>query len=91
MYDHGGRSFWIHNTGPVGCLPYILDLHPLNTAQIDEAGCVIHYNEAARYFNLGLKAAVIRLRKKLPLAAITYVDVYSVKYSLFNQAKKHGE
>ncbi|KAI9093627.1 hypothetical protein K1719_027076 [Acacia pycnantha] len=89
-YDHGGRSFWIHNTGPVGCLPYILDLHPEKTTRTDKAGCAAPYNEVARYFNRQLKAAVLQLREKLPLAAITYVDVYSVKYSLISQAKKHG-
>ncbi|XP_028774906.1 GDSL esterase/lipase At3g26430 [Neltuma alba] len=90
VYDHGGRSFWIHNTGPVGCLPYIMDLRPLKTTEVDRAGCAIPYNEVARYFNRRLKAVVLQLRKKLPLAAITYVDVYSVKYSLISQAKKHG-
>ncbi|KAK4282060.1 hypothetical protein QN277_013481 [Acacia crassicarpa] len=89
-YDHGGRSFWIHNTGPVGCLPYILDLHPEKTTRMDRAGCAAPYNEVAQYFNRQLKAAVLQLREELPLAAITYVDVYSVKYSLISQAKKHG-
>ncbi|XP_061372532.1 GDSL esterase/lipase At3g26430-like [Gastrolobium bilobum] len=90
VYDHGGRSFWIHNTGPVGCLPYILDLHPLKASQVDKSGCAIPYNEVAQFFNSELKEAVFQLRKELPLAAITYVDVYSVKYSLFSQARKHG-
>lgn len=68
-----------------------MDLHPLKTTQVDKAGCAIPYNEVARYFNRRLKAVVLQLREKLPLAAITYVDVYSVKYSLISQAKKHGE
>ncbi|KAL2559862.1 GDSL esterase/lipase [Forsythia ovata] len=37
-----------------------------------------------------LKEAVVSLRKDLPLAAFTYVDVYSVKYELISRAKKHG-
>lgn len=91
MYDRGGRSFWVHNTGPVGCLPYIMDLHRVTAAQVDKAGCANPYNEVAQFFNRHLKAAVLQLRKQLPLAAITYVDVYSVKYSLISRAKKHGK
>lgn len=90
-YDHGGRSFWIHNTGPFGCLPYMLELPKVKATQLDKAGCSIPLNEAAQFFNHQLKEAVIQLRKQLPLAAITYVDVYSVKYSLITQAKKHGK
>ncbi|XP_022873783.1 GDSL esterase/lipase At3g26430-like [Olea europaea var. sylvestris] len=90
IYDNGGRSFWIHNTGPVGCLPYILDRIPITAGQIDKAGCVGPFNEVAQYFNRGLKKAVIRFRKDLPLAAFTYVDVYSVKYKLISQAEKYG-
>ncbi|XP_027352420.1 GDSL esterase/lipase At3g26430-like [Abrus precatorius] len=89
-YDHGGRSFWVHNTGPVGCLPYIMDLHPVKASSLDKAGCVTQYNEVAQFFNRELKVAVFQLRKQLPLAAITYVDVYSAKYSLISQAGKHG-
>ncbi|KAK2983316.1 hypothetical protein RJ640_016054 [Escallonia rubra] len=90
VYAQGGRSFWIHNTGPVGCLPYVMDRFPITAAQIDEFGCASPPNEVAQYFNARLKEAVIELRKDLPLATITYVDIYSVKYSLISQAKKLG-
>ncbi|XP_024990979.1 GDSL esterase/lipase At3g26430-like [Cynara cardunculus var. scolymus] len=90
VYDRGGRTFWIHNTGPVGCLPYILDTHLITAAQVDEIGCATPFNEVSQYFNNKLKEAVIELRKELHLAAITYVDIYSVKYSLIGKAKKLG-
>ncbi|XP_024023934.1 alpha-L-fucosidase 3 isoform X2 [Morus notabilis] len=90
VYGQGGRYFWIHNTGPVGCLAYVLERLPVTSAQMDKAGCASPFNEVAQFFNRGLKEAVVQLRKDLPLAAITYVDVYSVKYSLFSQSKKHG-
>ncbi|XP_060673651.1 esterase isoform X1 [Ziziphus jujuba] len=84
----GGTSFWIHNTGPIGCLPYILNTFP--SAQKDEAGCAKPYNEVAQYFNTKLKEAVVQLRKDLPSAAITYVDVYSAKYSLYTDPHNDG-
>ena len=58
---------------------------------MDRSGCGTPFNEVAQYFNRGLKKVVFQLRRKLPLAAITYVDVYSVKYKLISQARKHGE
>ncbi|RVX22387.1 Esterase [Vitis vinifera] len=88
IYKSGARSFWIHNTGPIGCLAYILA--NFQAAQRDSAGCSKPHNEVAQYFNYKLKEAVAQLRKDFPLAAITYVDVYSVKYSLFSQPKKYG-
>ncbi|XP_062158430.1 GDSL esterase/lipase At3g26430-like [Alnus glutinosa] len=90
IYGQGGRSFWIHNTGPVGCLPYILDRFLVAAAQLDEYGCASPFNEVAQYFNRRLKEAVVQLRKELPEAVITYVDVYAVKYTLITQAKKYG-
>ncbi|TKY56148.1 Esterase protein [Spatholobus suberectus] len=88
IYDLGARSFWIHNTGPIGCLPYILA--SFLSAERDAYGCAKPYNEVAKYFNHKLKEAVVQLRKDLPLAVITYVDIYSVKYSLFSHPKKYG-
>ncbi|OAY58267.1 esterase [Manihot esculenta] len=88
IYNLGARSFWIHNTGPIGCLAYILENAP--SAEKDSAGCAKAYNEVAQNFNLNLNASVAQLRKDLPLAAFTYVDIYSVKYSLFSEPEKHG-
>ncbi|KAH9625362.1 hypothetical protein KSS87_015191 [Heliosperma pusillum] len=90
VYAQGGRTFWIHNTGPVGCLAYMLDVYPLTAAQINKFGCAIPFNEAAQYYNAKLKEIVDQLRKDLPLAAFTYVDVYSIKYTLITHAKELG-
>lgn len=91
VYDQGGRSFWIHNTGPVACLPYILDRLPITAGQVDHIGCVGPVNDVAKYFNTKLNETVVELRKQFPLAAITYVDVYSVKYTLISKAKELGK
>ncbi|KAF9682623.1 hypothetical protein SADUNF_Sadunf05G0128100 [Salix dunnii] len=88
IYNLGARSFWIHNTGPIGCLGYILANFP--SSEKDSAGCAKSYNEVAQYFNHELKETILQLRKDFPSAAFTYVDVYSVKYSLFSEPQKHG-
>ncbi|XP_027368349.1 esterase-like [Abrus precatorius] len=88
IHNLGGRSFWIHNTGPIGCLPLILA--NFSSAERDDYGCAKAYNEVAKYFNHKLKEALAQLRKDFPQAAITYVDVYSPKYSLFTNPKKYG-
>lgn len=88
IYGLGARSFWIHNTGPIGCLPYVQTA--FSSSEKDSAGCSKPHNEVAQYFNLKLKEAVAQLRNEFPSAAFTYVDVYSVKYSLFAEPQKHG-
>ncbi|KAL8550580.1 hypothetical protein ACS0TY_009128 [Phlomoides rotata] len=90
LYSQGARSFWIHNTGPVGCLSYLMNAFIETEKRVDQYGCLIPYNEVSQHFNLGLKEMVVQLRSELPEAAITYVDVYSVKYTLISQAKKLG-
>ncbi|XVF36906.1 hypothetical protein REPUB_Repub19eG0099100 [Reevesia pubescens] len=88
IYSLGARSFWVHNTGPIGCLPYVFTAFA--SAEKDSAGCLKPHNEVAQYFNLKLKEAVTQLRNEFPSAAFTYVDIYSVKYSLFVEPQKHG-
>lgn len=88
IYGTGARSFWIHNTGPIGCLPYILGVLPI--IEYDSAGCAKPYNEVAQYFNRKLKEAVVKLRKELPLAAFTLVDIYSIKFQLISNPAKYG-
>ena len=89
MYEQGGRSFWIHNTGPLGCLAYVL--YPFTKDQLDQVGCAIPLNELAQDYNERLNQTVVQLRKDLPLAAFTYVDVYSAKYNLFREPEKYGK
>lgn len=90
IHKLGGRSFWIHNTGPVGCLAYVLDRVPITAGQVDKVGCAAPFNEVAKYYNFKLKETVVELRKEFPSAAFSYVDVYSVKYELFAHATNHG-
>ncbi|XP_068665259.1 GDSL esterase/lipase At3g26430-like [Aristolochia californica] len=90
VYDQGGRYFWIHNTGPFGCLAYVIERVHHNKNQVDKAGCVIPFNRVAQYFNKKLKEAVVKLRMDLPSGVFTYVDMYSLKYGLISHASKYG-
>ncbi|XP_071736438.1 GDSL esterase/lipase At3g26430-like [Rutidosis leptorrhynchoides] len=90
VHERGGRSFWIHNTGPIGCLPYVLERLPTKRQHLDKSGCAIPFNELAKFFNRKLKDLVDQLHEELPEAAITYVDIYKARYSLISQANKHG-
>ncbi|KAG6516194.1 hypothetical protein ZIOFF_026643 [Zingiber officinale] len=90
VYGLGGRYFWIHNTGPVGCLPYILARYPLREPEVDPIGCGAPFNEVAQLFNAKLKETIVQLRKTFPCAVFTYVDVYTVKYWLISHAERLG-
>lgn len=48
-------------------------------------------NEVAMEFNRQLKDKILQLRTQLPFAKFTYVDVYSAKYALVNNAKNLGK
>ncbi|WCJ44643.1 GDSL-like Lipase/Acylhydrolase superfamily protein [Euphorbia peplus] len=87
VYKSGGRSFWILNTAPLGCLPYILINLP---SEKDEAGCAKIYNQLAEYFNFKLNESIAQLRTEYPLATFVYVDIYSIKYSLFTSPQQNG-
>ncbi|KAJ6689094.1 hypothetical protein OIU85_005495 [Salix viminalis] len=73
IYAVGGRTFWIHNTGPVGCLPYSLDKFLITASQKDKHGCAGPFNEVSQFFNHGLKEEVSQLRKDLPQAANKWI------------------
>ncbi|XP_049931756.1 uncharacterized protein LOC116247402 [Nymphaea colorata] len=90
LYRRGARYFWIHNTGPIGCLPLYVIYGPFTNVAKDKHGCAVDPNKVAMEFNRQLKELVMELRTKLPLAALTYVDVYSAKYRLVTRATKLG-
>ncbi|KAL5676898.1 hypothetical protein ACJX0J_013029, partial [Zea mays] len=82
LYDQGARKFWIHNTGPLGCLPQNIALFGKDPSQLDELHCVAKHNRAAKLFNLQLHALCTKLRAEFDGASITYVDIHTIKYSL---------
>ncbi|KAL0926407.1 hypothetical protein M5K25_002637 [Dendrobium thyrsiflorum] len=56
LYDQGARNFWIHNTGPLGCLTQNIAQFGKDPSKLDEYGCVSSHNRAAKLFNLQLHA-----------------------------------
>ncbi|KAK7395810.1 hypothetical protein VNO78_16380 [Psophocarpus tetragonolobus] len=91
IYQQGGRSFWIHNTSPFGCMPVQLFYkHNIAAGYLDQYGCVKDQNEMAGEFNNQLKDRITKLRTELPEAAITYVDVFAAKYALISNTKNEG-
>ncbi|XP_061345998.1 GDSL esterase/lipase At1g09390-like [Gastrolobium bilobum] len=88
LYNQGARKFWVHNTGPLGCLPKILAL--TQTKELDSFGCLSSYNAAARLFNQALLHLCQKLRTELSGATLVYVDIYAIKYDLITNATKYG-
>ncbi|KAJ6683189.1 hypothetical protein OIU74_021280 [Salix koriyanagi] len=88
FYNHGGRKFWIHNTGPLGCLPQKLAL--VQKKDLDPIGCISDYNSAARIFNEGLRCSCERMKSQFSGATIVYVDIFSIKYDLIANSSKYG-
>uniref|UniRef100_A0A5B6YRE7 GDSL esterase/lipase n=1 Tax=Davidia involucrata TaxID=16924 RepID=A0A5B6YRE7_DAVIN len=90
IYDHGGRKFWVHNTGPLGCLPQKLSLVQKSSKDLDPYGCLLNYNAAAKVFNEGLRHICQEMRLELKDATIVYVDIYAIKYDLIANSNKYG-
>lgn len=94
IYTSGGKNFWIHNTGPLGCLPRELTTasspNP-NPSDYDSNGCLLTLNDAAKEFNNKLRLLCDQLRDQMSGATIINVDVYAVKYDLISNAANYGK
>ncbi|KAE8655750.1 GDSL esterase/lipase [Hibiscus syriacus] len=90
LYNEGARFFWVHNTGPIGCLPVSVSYEKMKPWNLDKNGCVKLQNEVAMEFNRQLKDKIYQLREQHPFARFTYVDVYSAKYTLISDAMNLG-
>ncbi|KAK7337817.1 hypothetical protein VNO77_18404 [Canavalia gladiata] len=90
LYDEGARYFWIHNTGPLGCLPQNIAKFGTDPSKLDELGCVSSHNQAAKNFNLQLHALATKLRGQYPDANVTYVDIFTIKSNLILNYSRYG-
>ncbi|CDY25101.1 BnaC06g18430D [Brassica napus] len=90
VYLYGGRKFWVHNTGPLGCAPKELAINPHNDSDLDPIGCFRVHNDVAKTFNKGLFSLVSEMRAQLKDATLVYVDIYSIKYKLSADSKRYG-
>ncbi|VFQ98785.1 unnamed protein product [Cuscuta campestris] len=91
LYDQGGaRNFWIHNTGPLGCLPQNIANFGTDPLKLDELGCVYSHNQAARLFNLQLHSLCKKLQGKYADVNITYIDIFTIKFDLIDNYSKYG-
>lgn len=90
LYDQGARYFWIHNTGPLGCLAQNIAKFGTDPSKLDELGCVASHNQAAKTFNLQLHAFCAKLQGQYPDANITFVDIFTIKSNLIANYSKYG-
>ncbi|XP_042516672.1 GDSL esterase/lipase At1g54790 [Macadamia integrifolia] len=90
LYDQGARMFWIHNTGPLGCLPQNIARFGNDPSKLDELGCVSSHNRAAKLFNLQLHALCQRLQGEFVDANLTYTDIFSIKSNLISNYSRYG-
>ncbi|KAL4294338.1 hypothetical protein HN51_045163 [Arachis hypogaea] len=90
LYENGARSFWIHNTGPLGCLAVNVAKFESDPSKLDEHGCVISYNEAATTFNLQLRNLCDKFQHQYPNATVTHVDIFAIKLNLITNYSKLG-
>ncbi|EOA36554.1 hypothetical protein CARUB_v10011694mg [Capsella rubella] len=88
LYNEGGRKFWVHNTGPLGCLPQKLSM--VQSKVFDKYGCLASYNAAAKLFNEGLDHMCRELRTELREANIVHVDISAIKYDLIANSSNYG-
>ncbi|XP_047310695.1 GDSL esterase/lipase At1g54790 [Impatiens glandulifera] len=90
LYDEGARNLWIHNTGPLGCLTQNVAKFGSDPSKLDEFGCVIGHNQAAKLFNLQFHALCKKLQGQYPDINVTYIDIYTVKSNLIANYSRYG-
>ncbi|KAK2640552.1 hypothetical protein Ddye_028347 [Dipteronia dyeriana] len=90
LYDQGARNFWVHNTGPLGCITQNVAKFGTDPSKLDEQGCVSGHNQAAKLFNLQLHALCKKLQGDFADSNFTYVDIYTIKSNLIANYSRYG-
>ncbi|KAH7839577.1 hypothetical protein Vadar_005953 [Vaccinium darrowii] len=90
LYDQGARNFWVHNTGPLGCLAQNIAKFGTDPSKLDELGCVSSHNQASGLLNLQLRALCKKLQGQYSDANLTYVDIFTIKSNLIANYSRYG-
>ncbi|CAN1132155.1 GDSL esterase/lipase At1g54790 [Linum perenne] len=99
LYNMGAKNFWIHNTGPLGCLASAIAQTTAgggggnktkSSDDLDQFGCLASRNRASAAFNTHLNHLCTNLISQFPDINLTYVDVYSVKLDLIANYTGYG-
>lgn len=90
LYYNGAKNFWVHGTGPLGCLPQKLAEPRTNDSDLDYNGCLKTLNGASYEFNNQLCSIRDQLSSQLKGATIVYIDVLSIKYELIANHTIYG-
>ncbi|KAM7280142.1 hypothetical protein ACFE04_007276 [Oxalis oulophora] len=85
LYNLGARKIIVANVGPIGCIPYERDTHPLAGAD-----CASKPNLMARLFNPKLTGLVQEMNLKLIGSTFLYADVYRIMEDLLENYKSYG-
>ncbi|KAL6627829.1 hypothetical protein ACP70R_031555 [Stipagrostis hirtigluma subsp. patula] len=90
LYYNGAKNFWVHGTGPLGCLPQKLAAPRANDSDIDYSGCLKPLNDGSYEFNNQLCAVCDQLGSQLRGATIVFTDVLAIKYELVANHTAYG-
>nr|CAB3473061.1 unnamed protein product [Digitaria exilis] len=90
LYYNGAKNFWVHGTGPLGCLPQKLAAPRADDSDLDYSGCLKTLNNGAYEFNNQLCTACDELRSQLRGVTLVYTDVLLIKYELIANHSTYG-
>ncbi|GJN05347.1 hypothetical protein PR202_ga22968 [Eleusine coracana subsp. coracana] len=90
LYYNGAQNFWVHGTGPLGCLPQKLAIPRANDSDLDYSGCLKPLNDGSYEFNNQLCAVCDQLSSQLRGATIVYIDILAIKYELIANHSAYG-
>uniref|UniRef100_A0ACD5UJN6 Uncharacterized protein n=1 Tax=Avena sativa TaxID=4498 RepID=A0ACD5UJN6_AVESA len=90
LYYNGAKNFWVHGTGPLGCLPQRLAQPRADDSDLDNSGCLKTLNDGSYEFNNQLCSICDKLTTQLKGATIVYTDLLSIKYDLVANHSGYG-
>uniref|UniRef100_J3KZF7 Uncharacterized protein n=1 Tax=Oryza brachyantha TaxID=4533 RepID=J3KZF7_ORYBR len=91
LYYNGAKNFWIHGTGPLGCLPQKLAVPRADDGDLDSSGCLKTLNAGSVEFNGQLSSICDQLSSQLRGATVVFTDVLAIKYELIANHSSYGK